>query len=71
MISFNILLQQVLPKVIWEKHVALSQLCSKVPIGYNGTPKIHTQIYPFPSCEHWRPFVHSLYQKLLILTNIC
>jgi len=26
-----------------------SQLCNKVPIGYNGTPKIHPQNCPFPS----------------------
>jgi len=36
-------------KVIWEEYVALAQLCNKVAIGYNWTPRIHPQNCPFPS----------------------
>ena len=31
--------KQVLPKVIWEERIAVSQLFNRVPIGYNGCPK--------------------------------
>jgi len=37
------------PKVIWEKCVTLTQLCNKVPTGYNGTPQIHPKTAPSPS----------------------
>jgi len=35
------------PKVIWEERVALAQLCNKVAVGYNGTPKF-TPKQPLP-----------------------
>jgi len=41
--------KQVLPKVIWEQHDSLTQLCNKVLSGYNGTPQIHPQNCPSPS----------------------
>ena len=41
--------KQALPKVIWQEHVALTQLRYEVPNGYCWTPKIHPQNCPFPS----------------------
>ena len=38
-----------------EEHVVLAQLCNKVPIGYNGTPKIHPQNCPFPFDDYTIP----------------
>jgi len=41
--------EQVLPKVILEERVALTQLRNEVPIGYNGTPKFIPETVPCPS----------------------
>ena len=46
------------PKVIWEQHVALGQLCGKVSIGYNGTPQIYPQNCPFPFDDHHPHLIH-------------
>jgi len=44
--------------MIWEERVALAQLFSKVPIGYNGTPQIHPQNCPFPFDDHRQNLIH-------------
>ena len=39
--------KQVIPKVIWEERVAAFH--AENPVGYNETPQIHPENYPFPS----------------------
>ena len=53
------------PKVVWEERVAVAQLCNKVPIGYNGTPQIHTKNCPFPSTIMHHPhLIHPSIDRL-------
>jgi len=40
--------KQVLPKIIWDDHVTLAQLRSKVPTGYNKRPKFTPKTAPSP-----------------------
>jgi len=35
------------------RRIALAQLCNRVPIAYNGMPKIHLQNCPFPFDDYY------------------
>ena len=62
-------LEQVFRKVVWEESVALTQLCNKLPIGYNGTPQIHPQNCPFPFDDHHPNLIHPFLDRLLSPTQ--